>query len=221
MMLGNISHKLGEFQKMKIKLLIAACSLCLTSTMALAQDDTQTREEKDEQRQQHSGQKMNYSFIEVSSLQYDMDIGGVDIEPDGYNLNLSLSLGDSLFGVVDRKRSDGSFAGADYDFDTEGYGFGLRGDSWFASYTYNTWEMGNTEFDVDTIRLGFRDQWTKNLEFNASYSWNNIEDADNDDGFQVGLAYSISDSFDLIAEYETIGGHFDIDYVSAGIRLNF
>ena len=159
---------------MKITSLIACCSIVAISPLALAEEG---------ERERHSHDKLSYSFIEVSSLEYDMDIGGVDIEPDGYKVKLSVSLGDSLFGVIDRKKSDGKLGLADYDFDTEGYGFGLRGDSWFASYTYNTWDAGNDEFDVDTIRVGFRNMWTERLEFNASYSWNNIEDADNDDGF--------------------------------------
>ncbi len=202
---------------MKIKLLIACCALCFASSLSMAEEEDESKKE----RGHNHNHDLSYSYLEVTTLDYDMDIGGVDIEPDGYKLKLSLSLGDSLFGVIDRKRSEGSFAGSDYDFDSEGYGFGLRGDSWFASYTYNTWEMNNDEFDVDTIRLGFRNMWTQRLEFNASYSWNNIEDADNDDGFQVGLAYRLSDNFHLIADYETIGGHFDIDSWSAGVRLSF
>ena len=47
----------------------------------------------------------------------------------------------------------------------------------------NTWGLSNSEVDVDTLRLVFRDNWTDRLEFNASYCWNNINGADNDDGF--------------------------------------
>ena len=93
--------------------------------------------------------------------------------------------------------------------------------SWFASYTYNTWDLNNTQFDVDTIRVGFRDKWSDNFEFSASYTWNDFEGFDNENGFQVGLAYKISSSFDLVADYETISGDFNLDTVSFGIRLNF
>tara|TARA_R110002073_G_scaffold122038_1_gene264994 strand:- start:1190 stop:1783 length:594 start_codon:yes stop_codon:yes gene_type:complete len=176
-------------------------------------------EEEDEHEHKHHAP--SYSYLEISSIGYDMDFAGIDVEPDGYKLKLSLALGDSLFGVIDRSDSDGKFAGSNYDFDTQGYGFGLRGDSWFASYTYNTWELSGNEFDVDTIRVGFRNDWTDRLEFNASYSWNNIEDADNDDGFQVGFLYRLGGNFHLVAEYETIGGDLDIDILSAGIRMTF
>jgi len=226
---------------MKTKILLVGCALVCISMPVLAQQDQSVDQDQDVQaseedsnrersenrgRERHDhrdrhDENFNYSYLELSSLGYDMDVCGIDIEPDGYKLKLSLSLGDSLFGVVDRRRTDGKLAGANYEFDTEGYGFGLRGDSWFASYTYNTWDVGNAEFDVDTIRLGFRNNWTDRLEFNASYSWNNIEDADNDDGFQAGFAYELFDGVELIAEYETIGGHLDIDYFSAGVRLNF
>ncbi len=81
--------------------------------------------------------------------------------------------------------------------------------------------MKNNEFDVDTIRLGFRNDWTDRLEFNASYSWNNIEDADNDDGFQLGVLYRLGGNFYLVAEYESTGGDLDIDTLTAGIGITF
>ena len=196
---------------MKIKLLVLGSTLCLASSFALAEEEKQ---------HEHSKQKLSYSYLVASSLEYDMDIAGIDVEPDGDKLKLSLSLGDSLFGVIDRQRSDGKFAGLDYDFDTEGYGFGFHGDSWYASYTYNIWDFDNNEFDVDTISLGFRDMWTDRLEFNASYSWNDIENADNEDGFQLGFAYELWEQLHLVADYETIGGHLDIDSVSVGVRFD-
>jgi hypothetical protein len=199
---------------MNIKILSMA--IILGSTASLAQAD-----EEDEHEHRDQSPSYSYSYLEISSIGYDLDFGGIDAEPDGYKMKLSLALGDSLFGVIDRSNSDGNFSGASYDFDTEGYGFGLRGDSWFASYTYNTWELNNNEFDVDTLRLGFRNNWTDRLEFNASYSWNNIEDADNDDGFQVGFLYRLGGNFHLVAEYETIGGDLDIDTLTAGIRITF
>jgi len=184
----------------------------LISPSLYADDDDEENSERD---------KLSYSYLEISSLGYDMDVNGFDIEPNGYKAELSMSLGDSLFAIVDRKKTDTRFLGSSYDFDTEGYGFGFRGDEWFASYTYNTWDMDNNEFDVDTVRLGFRNMWTDKLEFNASYSWNNFEDLDSEDGFQAGFAYHFTDSFHFVADYETIGGHFDVDYLSLGLRVSF
>ena len=203
---------------MKFKVLSMAFILGPTASFAQVDEED---EHENEHENEHTDESPSYSYLEISSIGYDMDFGGIDVEPDGYKVKLSLALGDSLFGVIDRSNSDGSFSGANYDFDTQGYGFGLRGDSWFTSYTYNTWEFSNNEFDVDTLRLGFRDNWTDRLEFNASYSWNNIEDADNDDGFQVGFLYRLGGNFHLVAEYETIGGDLDIDTLTAGIRLTF
>ena len=202
---------------MRINLLVASCTLylassCLASSWARA-DTERNRSDND-----HAP---SYSYFEASYLEYDLDIEGIDNEPDGEKLKLSVELGHSLFAVVDRSTVEGEFAGTDYEFETEGYGFGLHGDFWYASYTYNTWEFDEFEFDVDTVRLGFRDDLTDHLEFNASYSWNDIEDADNDDGFQVGLAFKITDNFRIVADYETIGGDLDIDAFSAGIRIEF
>jgi hypothetical protein len=163
----------------------------------------------------------SYSYVEISAIDYDVDIDGIDSEPDGEKLKLSVELGSSLFAFVDRVDTDGSYFGGSFDLEKQGYGFGLRGDSWYASYSYNTWELGNHEFDVDTLRLGFRNYLTQNIEFNASYGWNNIEDTDNDDGFQVGFVFELTDVIHLTAEYESISGDLDVDYASVGIRLSF
>lgn len=198
---------------MKIKLLLPIAVLSLTSSWVNAED-------ADDHDRGHD-QGLSYSYLEFSSLEYDMDFFGIDTEPDGYKLDLSVSLGDSLFGIIERNKTDGKLGTSSFDFDTEGYGFGFHGDSWYASYTYNTWDIDNIEFDVDTIRVGFRNMWTDNLEFNASYSWNNIEDADNDDGFQIGFVYQLFNNFHLTTRYETIGGNLDIDYLTAGVRVSF
>ena len=47
------------------------------------------------------------------------------------------------------------------------------------------------------------------------------EDADNNDGFQVGFLYRPGGIFYLVAEYETIDDGLDIDTLTAGIRLIF
>lgn len=200
---------------MNLKQTVISCVLCLLSSGVLAE------EARNESKSSRHNNDINWSYLKASSLEYDMDIFGVDVKPDGYRLDLSLELGDSFYGILDRSRTDGNFRGTNYSFDTAGYGFGFHGDRWYASYTYNTWEFDRSEFDVDTIRVGFRRNWTDRLEFNASYSWNNIEDADNDDGFQLGLAYELWDELALTFDYETIGGELDIDYYAVGVRFGF
>ena len=206
---------------MKIRMFLVILVMSLVSPWVSAQDEDEEDRERNRDRHRDHDHDLPYTYLDISALEYDMDFGGIDIEPDGYKLDLSVSLGDSLYGIIERNKTDGKIGNSSFDFDTEGYGFGFHGDSWFASYTYNTWEFDDTEFDVDTIRVGFRNMWTDNLEFNASYSWNNIEDADNDDGFQVGFAYELFNNFHIVTEYETIGGDLDIDYLTAGIRLSF
>lgn len=219
---------------MDIKSLALGFGLLAFSAGALASDEQESSEGSDAQARNESNERnhresrrrdkdhgFSYTYIEVASLDHGMDLNGFGTDPDGNRFELSLALGDSFFGVLDRKRSSGSVLGSDFDFDTEGYGFGFRGDSWFASYTYNTWDLNNAEFDVDTIRVGFRNNLTDNFELNASYTWNDFEGLDNENGFQVGLSYSITSSFDLIADYETISGDFNLDTVSLGVRLNF
>ena len=191
---------------MNIRSGLTALALCLVSSLAWADDDDR---------------HVDWSYLQLSDLNYDLNLAGVDAEPDGYKLKLSLELGDSLFGIVDRSRSEDTVFGQKLDFDTEGYGFGFHGHRWFASYTYSKWDYFGNEFDVDTLRVGFRRHWSDQLEFNASYAWNNIEDADTEDGFQIGFAFELWDHFDLTADYETVGGHLDVDYWAFGVRFDF
>jgi hypothetical protein len=212
--------------KMGIKSLVLgfACLAFSSGVLAIEEqtnDDESKAQENEESSKRESRDDFSYSYIEVSFIDHGIDLNGAGTEPDGSKFELSLSLGDSLFGILNRTRSNDDQFGSGFDFDTEGYGFGFRGDSWFASYTYNTWELNNVEFDVDTIRVGFRNKWSDNFEFSASYTWNDFEDFDNENGFQVGLAYKISSKFDLVADYETLSGDFNLDTVSLGIRLNF
>ena len=194
---------------MKINSQLVFSFIFLTSSCVLA----------DEKRSHYHSP--SWTYIEASFLEYDMEPGGIDTDLEGYKLKLSLDFGGGLFGILERTKTDGKLARSDFDFDTEGYGFGFRSEQWYASYTYNTWDLDGNEFDVDTIRVGIRNRLTDNLEFNASYSWNNIEDADNDDGFQFGIAYKLQKGVFFVAEYETIGGNLDIDYLSAGFRFSF
>lgn len=175
----------------------------------------------DDEDDNHDHHHVSWSYLKLTDVQYDMDVLGIDIEPEGYGIELALSFGDHLFGTVSRSRAEGDEFGIDYDFDTEAYGFGWHWDSWYASYTYNTWEVDSFETDVDSLRVGFRDMWSDWFEFNASYTWNDIEDADNDDGFQVGFAYRLWEGINLTADYETIGGDLDIDRFMIGVRLDF
>lgn len=204
---------------MKTHLLVTAGTLLLISNLAFADDD----EDENGKGRRHRGHDddFSWSYLELSDLGYSMDLGALDIEPDGYRLGLSLELGHSLYGIVNRTRTDANYLGSNRDFDTQGYGFGFHGDSWFASYTYNTWEFSNNDFDVDALRVGFRDNWTRQLEFNASYSWNNIENADTEDGYQFGLAYEIWDDFNLTVDYQRIGGQLDLSSMAFGIRYDF
>ena len=70
----------------------------------------------------------SYSYIEVSFIDHGIDLNGAGADSDGSKFELSLALGDSLFGILNRANTDGDQFGAGFDFDTEGYGFGFRGD---------------------------------------------------------------------------------------------
>ena len=85
-------------------------------------------------------------------------------------------------------------------------------------------DLAVDEFDIDTLRFGIRRQLTDQLELNARYAWNDVEDGDDGDdgdGFQVGLAFKLADHVSITTEYETIGGDLDIDSWTAGLRVSF
>lgn len=176
--------------------------------------------EQDRERKDHHD-SLSWSYLELGSLEHDFNLVGVDVEPDGYGLKLSLELGDHLFAFLDRTGTEGRVVGQNFEFDTEAWGFGWHGDSWYVSYNYSDWDFVGDQFDVNTLRVGFRNNWTERLEFNASYAWNDIQNAENDEGYQLGLAYELWDDFNFTANYESIGGNLDLDSLMLGIRLDF
>lgn len=190
--------------------------LAKMALLALLACNSSYAEDKDD-----DDRDVEWAYLKGASLEYDVNYQGIDVQPEGYKAQLSLSFGDHIFGVLERSSTDNDALGVSYDFETEGYGFGYHWTSWFVSYTYNNWELNNFDFDVDTLRVGFRDKWSDRFEFNASYSWNDIDGAENEDGYQIGIAYELWDDFNVTADWETIGGLLDLDGFSLGLRLDF
>lgn len=185
---------------MQIKQLLVLLAVASLSTITQADEDP------------------SFSYLDISYIEHDMDALGIASDLDGYDLELSVNLIGNLFALVDHGETEGD---NDFQFDTEGYGFGFHGDNWYASYTYNNWTIDSFETDVDTIRAGFRSKFTDKFEFNASYAWNDIDKFENEDSFQVGLVYELFDFLHLTTKYESMDGDLGIDYWSAGIRLSF
>jgi hypothetical protein len=182
---------------MNKKLLALVVSATLASPFAMAQDAP------------------SYTFGEVGYTTWDID--GADA--DGFTLDGSVALGENFFIVGNW----GSVSGdGDGDIDMSGIGFGAKmdndnGGSFYASYNFGSWDLGAFDLDVDTLRLGYRHMTTDKLELNGSFTSNDME-GDSETGFQLGLAYSATDTFQITAEFETID---ELDMISFGARFNF
>lgn len=165
----------------------------------------------------------SYSFVEVGYTSYDLDELG---DATGFKLAGSAALGENFFVMADMNSTSGDYQGFDYDFDKTGYGFGIKsdtasGNSWFASYSFNTFDVEGEDFDIDTLRLGLRSQVSDTFELSVSLTSNDVEGEERENGYQFGAVYSFSDSVKFTFDYDTIAGDVDMTNTSFNVRWTF
>jgi len=163
----------------------------------------------------------DYTFLEVAYTTFD-DSG---FEAKGLKLKGSVEISDYFFAVVDYSETKGDIGNVDVDFSTKGYGIGAKADlgfddSFFISYTFNTWslETVSSDIDVDTLRAGYRRNLSKNLEINASYTSNRIESTQKESGYSLGAVYYVSDDIQMTFDYDTVD---ELNILSIGARVSF
>ena len=163
----------------------------------------------------------SYSFVEAGYISYDDS----DLKTTGVKVKGSIELGESFFAVIDSSNHSGDINGFDIDFSTTGYGIGAKIDlqddaSIFASYTLNNWKIKDlgSDVDINTIRVGYRKNISNNVELNISYTSNDFETIDKESGYQAGMLYSISSTFQISFDYEAIDSS---KIIFVGGRLNF
>jgi len=162
----------------------------------------------------------SYNFVEVNYT----DIDEEGLSADGIGFAGSVELGENFFLTGEYAPLDGEieFFNVDFDFDVMNFGLGYQSEfgensSWFVSYTFGNWELANEDIDVDTFRAGLRSMTTDSLELNASLASYDIE-GESETGFQVGLAYSVSDNVQVTFDLEDID---DLDIMTFGARMTF
>jgi hypothetical protein len=162
----------------------------------------------------------SYSFAEVGYTS--MSFAEADV--DGIRLKASFPLSDYFFIAADYSNLSG-----DFDLTTPSFAYGMKSDfnnggSFFASYAFSTWDFGSVgDFDVDTLRLGYRHMVNQMFEINGSVTSNDF-DGETESGYQLGFAFEINDSMQLVMDYEIINIDvldFDIDTIDFGFRISF
>ncbi|PHS20676.1 MAG: hypothetical protein COA86_01650 [Kangiella sp.] len=163
----------------------------------------------------------NYTYLETAYIIFD-DSG---FEAKGIKLKGSIEISDYFFAVVDYNDTKGKINNFDVDFSTKGYGIGAKADlgyddSFYISYTFNTWnlEAVSSDIDVDTLRVGYRRILSKNLELNTSYTSNRIEDTQKESGYSFGAVYYVSDNIQMTFDYDTVD---KLKIISIGARVSF
>ena len=166
----------------------------------------------------------SYSYFEGGYAIYDES----PLEAKGLYIAGSVEAGENFFLNFDYAPLEGELSGfsGDFDFDSKSFGFGYKSDindttNWFASYSIGSWGIESEDVDVNTIRVGLRSQLTENFELNGSIASHDLEFENQDNsetGFQVGMAYQMSETLQFTADYESID---DLDIMTFGLRMNF
>ena len=157
----------------------------------------------------------SYNYLEAAVVEMDT---GTTI--DGFRAEVGLALGDFFFAEYHRQELSEETALLDFTFDIEGFGIGFRAGSIFASFSQDTWDVIGVESEVDIVRAGVRHTWNNGFELSASYSLNEFEAGNEENGYQVGLAYRFIDNLDIFVDFETLDG-LDYETLMVGLRLSF
>ncbi len=156
-----------------------------------------------------------YSYLEAGVVE--MDTGAT---MDGFRAEASLALGDFLFAEYHRQEVTDDEGLVDLNFDIEGYGIGFRAGSIFATYAQDTWDVLGLESEVEVVRAGIRHMWNNGFELSASYTLNEFETGEEENGYQIGLSYRVIDNVDIVVDFETLDG-LDYETMMVGLRLSF
>ena len=167
----------------------------------------------------------NYAEVGYSKLE------GIGFEPKGYYFKGSVEITNGLYVFGETKQGedevhDFNNNAFDVDFDRTGYGVGYNFDFdssyiWFASLSASTWEIGESDIDVDIFKIGLRKQLTENFEFNFNLSRNKFDLGTQnryESGYQVGMLYNFTDLIALTASFEDVDPG---EETSIGLRFHF
>jgi len=175
-------------------------------------------------------ERLSYSYAELGYNQIELNDGA---ETSGYNFKTSIAINQNFFVLADINNTSGDInvdntgkVNFDLESTEKGYGFNsdqVDGSSWYISKTKTnlTNDTVEGEYEVKTIRLGLRSLTSNQLEFNASYTQNDIEDSPDESGYQLGMVYKMSETLHFVADYETLDGDFGFDSITISVRNNF
>lgn len=189
----------------------------------------------------------SYSFIEADFTTIELnDV----IKSDGVGVKGAYEISEYAFLEGGFSSTSGRLQSEDTDRDTTifSFGFGLKQDnpdglSWFGSYTYNKWQMDETvtreekssfgrtemisesetiDLTANTLRVGFRAQFSEIFELNANISANDIEDHSSTQmGYQIGAVIELSEKLYFVLDYDVILNDFDAEKTTIGIRYSY
>lgn len=189
----------------------------------------------------------SYSYVEASHISMEL---ADTVEGKGAGVKASYELSDYAFIEGSFASTSGDLFDEETERDTNivNFGIGVKQDnadglSWFGSYTYSIWEMEESytrekalAFDRkvviseketinsygNTLRAGFRAQFSQMVQLNASISIGEFEDESSlRKGYQIGVVVELAERFYLVADRDVIRSDLDIDKTSIGVRYRF
>jgi len=129
-------------------------------------------------------QDLDYTFVELSYLDTELDAGPVDLGGDGLGLTGSLSVTDSVFLFANYQTQDYEFGidGTSYDLGA-GMRFGLKpqldlvGELAWVNYKVET-ALGDADDDGLGIGVGLRGRVHDSFELQGGFRYVDLEDSD-------------------------------------------
>jgi opacity protein-like surface antigen len=170
---------------------------------------------------------LSYNYIELGyqNAEFDEDIGGLDVDGDGYGIRGSFEVGESWFIAASYSALDFDF-GVDLDRLGIGAGFHMpisdRVD-FFAALSFLTFEasasgFGSVDEDGYGVNAGLRGLVTDKLELNGHVAYSDLGDDMDGTAIGAGALYNLTDNFALGVEIEA---EEDVTLYGIGARFYF
>lgn len=163
-------------------------------------------------------QDLNYNFIELGYVEFDLDDDIVDVDGDGFGIGGSFEIGETMFVTVGYSSADFDF---DIDFDQLSVGLGLHAPisnnvDFIGEISYVSAEASAFGFSEDDdgfgASVGIRGMVSQAVELEGSIDYIDLDDAGDDTSFGIGVWYYFNEYFAL-----GLQGDFGDDISSYGI----
>ncbi len=150
--------------------------------------------------------EFDYNYFGVGYERVNLDDGTFDVDGDGFGVEGSFEVGESLFIFADYAMAEFEELGITVDADTASVGVGWHTEisntvDFVAGLSYEYIDVSALGIGIDDngfgLGVGMRYQATDKVEVNGGIDYVDYSDGGDDTSFGLGFLYSLTDGFDL------------------------